>query len=147
MSDPSWLGEVREILERVSASDATELELVAPGFRLRVKRRREHVGSDRRALPTLGVEGVDPAVVAPLTGVFYRAASPETRPYVVEGDLVQPDTVVGLIETMKVFNEVLAERHGVVRRILVEPGNLVQAGDRLMVLAPVSDARLDRASP
>lgn len=134
MSDPSWLDEVREILERVSASDATELELVAPGFRLRVKRRRHGGGSPRQPVPTPSGDGADQAIVAPLTGVFYRAASPEARPYVVEGDPVQPDTVVGLIETMKVFNEVLAERQGVVRRILVEPGALVQAGDRLMLL-------------
>jgi acetyl-CoA carboxylase biotin carboxyl carrier protein len=144
---PNWLDEVREILERVSASDATELELEAPGFRLRVKRRRHDGGSARQAVPTPSGDGAEQAVVAPLTGVFYRAASPDARPYVVEGDPVQPDTAVGLIETMKVFNEVLAEQHGVVRRILVEPGKLVHAGDRLMLLGPVGEARSGLAAP
>lgn len=51
-----------------------------------------------------------------------------------EGDLVQPDTVVGLIETMKIFNGVVAERRGRARALLAESCQLVHGGDRLLRL-------------
>jgi acetyl-CoA carboxylase biotin carboxyl carrier protein len=131
---PAWLAEVRRILEHVDASDATEVELARGTFRLRIKRRpgARFVPAAQVVAPEGAAAGV--AVPAPLTGVFYRAPAPGTPPYVSEGDPVQPDTVVGLIETMKIFNEVLAERRGVVLTILAESGQLVQAGDRLMLI-------------
>jgi acetyl-CoA carboxylase biotin carboxyl carrier protein len=131
---PAWLAEVRRILEHVDASDATEVELARGTFRLRIKRRpgARFVPAAQVVAPDGAEAGV--AVPAPLTGVFYRAPAPGTPPYVSEGDAVQPDTVVGLIETMKIFNEVLAERRGVVLTILAESGQLVQAGDRLMLI-------------
>ena len=135
MPRPAWLAEVRRILQHVDASDATEVELARGTFRLRIKRR-----PGARLVPAAqvvapgGAAEAGVAVPAPLTGVFYRAPAPGTPPYVSEGDPVQPDTVVGLIETMKIFNEVLAERRGVVLTILAESGQLVQAGDRLMLI-------------
>jgi acetyl-CoA carboxylase biotin carboxyl carrier protein len=132
---PAWLAEVRRILEHVDASDATEVELARGTFRLRIKRRpgARFVPAAQVVAPE-GAAAAGAAVPAPLTGVFYRAPAPGTPPYVSEGDPVQPDTVVGLIETMKIFNEVLAERRGVVLTILAESGQLVQAGDRLMLI-------------
>ncbi len=57
---------------------------------------------------------------APLSGTFYRRPSPEEPPYVEEGDKIKPGTVVCIVESMKVFNEVRTERGGVIRKILIE---------------------------
>ncbi len=136
MPRPAWLAEVRRILEHVDASDATEVELARGTFRLRIKRRpgARFVPAAQVVAPE-GAAAAGVAVSAPLTGVFYRAPAPGTPPYVSEGDPVQPDTVVGLIETMKIFNEVLAERAGRIADILVQSGQLVHAGDAVMTVA------------
>ena len=124
------------MLEHVRASDATEVELSHGRFRLRLRRRpgARPSSADTSAGSELGT-AVGEAILAPLTGVFYRAASPTDPPYVDVGDVVQPDSVVGLIETMKIFNEVLAERAGRIAEILVESGQLVHAGDALMAVS------------
>ncbi len=124
------------MLEHVQASDATEVELLHGELRIRVRRRPglRPVVAEAQA-PAERPADAAAAIVAPLTGVFYRAASPTDPPYVSIGDDVQPDTVVGLIETMKIFNEVLAERAGRITDILVESGQLVYAGDALMTVA------------
>jgi acetyl-CoA carboxylase biotin carboxyl carrier protein len=135
-SSGAWIDELRRALEHVRASDATEVELAEGGFRLRLKRRpgaRPAPSEPAPAAPAPAAAGA--AVVAPLTGVFYRAPSPADPPYVDVGDAVEPRTVVGLIETMKIFNEVLAERTGRIAEILVESGDLVHAGDALMTVA------------
>ncbi|HEX2220992.1 MAG TPA: biotin/lipoyl-containing protein [Candidatus Limnocylindria bacterium] len=65
-------------------------------------------------------------VVAPLTGVWYASPSPGARPYVQPGDEIAPGRVVGLIEAMKLFNEIKADVAGRVRRVLAENGTLVK---------------------
>ena len=79
-------------------------------------------------------------LVAPLTGVFYRAATPGAPPFVAVGDHVAAGAVVGLIETMKIFNEVLAERGGRIAAILAESGQLVHAGDALMTIEDAAES-------
>ena len=74
------------------------------------------------------------AVRAPLIGIFYRSASPGTPPFVKIGDVVKEGQTVCIIEAMKVFNEIHAEWNGRVVAIPVEDGELVQAGDPLVVL-------------
>lgn len=73
-----------------------------------------------------------PAVRAKLPGTFYRAPQPGAPPFVVEGDAVEPDTVVGIVETMKLMNPVHAGVSGRVEAILVENGCPVPAGGVLM---------------
>jgi len=150
-----WLAEVRRVLDHVRASDAVEVHIEAPDFRLRLVRR-----PDRLALSSVTPEIIDAEpdhhskhdpIVAPLTGVFYRSPSPDTPPYVQVGDRVEPDTVVGLIETMKIFNEIVAERTGRVAAIAAETGQLVHAGETLMrvesLAEPGSDNSLQQVTP
>ena len=139
------------MLEHVRASDATEVEVVAEQFRLRVVRRpgRAAVAAEPRAASAALTAG-DPAVigtplVAPLTGVFYRSASPGAPPLASAGDHVEAGAVVGLIETMKIFNEVLAERGGRIATILVESGQLVHAGDALMTIEDAAESGGEQA--
>jgi acetyl-CoA carboxylase biotin carboxyl carrier protein len=75
-------------------------------------------------------------VTAPLTGVWYAAPSPGARPYVQEGDEIGVGAVVGLIEAMKLFNEIKSDVAGKVTRILVERGTLVKRQQPLVEVDP-----------
>ena len=124
------------MLAHVRSSDATEVELASRELRLRLLRRPGAVpvgpGGDVTASGNHLAEGTP--LVAPLTGVFYRAATPGAPPFVEVGDRVEAGAVVGLIETMKIFNEVLAERRGRISAILADSGQLVHAGETLMTI-------------
>ena len=73
-------------------------------------------------------------IVSPMVGTFYRAASPESPPFVEIGKEVSEETVVCIIEAMKVMNEIKAERKGVIAEIVAESGKPVQFGQVLFRL-------------
>ena len=75
-------------------------------------------------------------VTAPLTGVWYASPSPGARPYVQEGDEIGAGAVVGLIEAMKLFNEIKSDVAGKVVRMLVERGTLVKRQQPLVEIDP-----------
>ena len=75
-------------------------------------------------------------VTAPLTGVWYASPSPGARPYVQGGDEIGAGAVVGLIEAMKLFNEIKSDVAGRVPRILVERGALVKRQQPLIEIDP-----------
>jgi acetyl-CoA carboxylase biotin carboxyl carrier protein len=141
------LDEVRRILEHVGESDATHVEVAASGFRLRLMRRpgRAPAPTEPRVVASAEVRVDGTPLVAPLTGVFYRSASPDTPPFVSVGEVVAAGAVVGLIETMKIFNEVLAERGGRIAAILAEAGQLVHAGDALMTIEDAAESGGEQA--
>jgi len=78
----------------------------------------------------------DPEIKSPMIGTFYRAPSPESESYVEIGDHVSADTVVCIIEAMKVMNEIKAEISGVITEILSENGNPVEFGQPLFRVRP-----------
>lgn len=136
-----WLDEVRSVLEYVRASDASEVEITSDDFRLKLVRRpgrsAASMGATRGAVQKVAsaaapIDGIP--LTAPLTGVFYRTSTPGAPPFADVGDVVEAGAVVGLIETMKIFNEVLAERGGRIAAVLAESGQLVHAGDALMTI-------------
>jgi acetyl-CoA carboxylase biotin carboxyl carrier protein len=73
----------------------------------------------------------DYEVVSPMLGTFYAAPSPEDDPYVSLGSEVGPDSIVCIVEAMKLFNEIEAEVNGEIVEILVEDGELVEYGQPL----------------
>jgi len=75
-------------------------------------------------------------VSAPLTGVWYPAPSPGARPYVNEGDEINSGQVVGLIEAMKLFNEIKSDAAGRITRVIVESGTLVKRKQPLLEIDP-----------
>jgi acetyl-CoA carboxylase biotin carboxyl carrier protein len=75
-------------------------------------------------------------VTAPLTGVWYSAPSPGARPYIGDGAEVGVGAVIGLIEAMKLFNEIKSDVAGRVTRILVESGTLVKRQQPLIEVDP-----------
>ena len=91
-------------------------------------------------LPALVDEPVQPrgahAINAPLTGVFYRSPSPDAEPYVREGGEVVAGQVIGLIEAMKLFNEIKSDVTGTVRHIGPGDGDLVKAKQVLIEVDP-----------
>jgi acetyl-CoA carboxylase biotin carboxyl carrier protein len=74
-------------------------------------------------------------VNSPMTGIFYSASSPSAPPFVKPGDVVEAGQVVGLIEAMKVFNEIVAPMAGTVTQIVADNGQLVQPGEPLLFIS------------
>lgn len=75
-------------------------------------------------------------VLSPMVGTFYRSPSPESPMFVKEGDVVNEETVLCIIEAMKLMNEIKAEARGKIIQILVENGNPVEFNQPLFVLEP-----------
>ena len=131
-----------------------ELELESGDLRVRLARPRAAVASAAPPPPAAvpapvpsaaSNDGVTPFgeprpgmrfVPAPLTGVWYGAPSPGARPYVNEGDEITAGQVVGLIEAMKLFNEIKSDVSGTVARVLVEAGTLVKRKQPLLEIDP-----------
>jgi biotin carboxyl carrier protein len=141
MPEPAdWLSTVRGLLDVIGASDVTELQYQGRTLRLRLQRRPSAAGgrtqgpSDPRAASDLHT------LPAPLTGVYYAAPAPDAEPYVREGDWLEPGMVLGLIETMKVYNEVLADERGQLVQAHVASGQLVQQGEVLFTIDPRAPA-------
>jgi acetyl-CoA carboxylase biotin carboxyl carrier protein len=125
------------------------VEVEEPGLRLRLVRRAAvapaqvpvpvfvggAVPAAAGAAPAAAAEAGIPANCLPvkssMMGIFYRAPSPSSPPFVKEGDVVKPGQVLCIIEAMKVFNELKAESAGAVVKVLVENGKPVKAGQDL----------------
>lgn len=75
-------------------------------------------------------------IVSPMVGTFYEAPSPGAKPFVSVGDTVEKNTVVCIIEAMKLFNEIEAEVRGKIVKVLVENGQLVEYGQPLFLVKP-----------
>ncbi|HLR41869.1 MAG TPA: acetyl-CoA carboxylase biotin carboxyl carrier protein [Pseudogracilibacillus sp.] len=87
----------------------------------------------QQAVPTAASEEDDSLVeiVSPMVGTFYRKPSPDQAEYVVEGDQINEDTIVCIVEAMKLFNEIEAEITGEIVEVLVGDGELVEYGQPL----------------
>lgn len=76
------------------------------------------------------------AIASPMVGTFYSAPNPDAKAFISVGASVSPESVVCLIEAMKVFNEIKAEVSGVVERVLVQNGTAVEFGQKLFLVRP-----------
>ena len=136
---------VTELLERLANAEVSELEVKRGGVRVRVVKDGARVAASAPAAgdapqtvpaaPALPAKEL-PTVNAPLTGIFYRASSPQTEAFVQVGSNVQSGDVIGLIEAMKLFNEIRSTASGQVRRIFAENGQLVRAHQPLLEVEP-----------
>jgi acetyl-CoA carboxylase biotin carboxyl carrier protein len=145
----SWLERVEDLINALEGSTIGELELTEDGTEIVIRRQPGLVATlaplqaGAAVQPGLAVGGHAPRVdnsvpvAAPLTGVYYEAASPTSPPFVHVGDVVQIGQVVALIEAMKVFNEVTAEVAGRVVAIVATNGAVVQKGDALLRVEPM----------
>jgi len=93
--------------------------------------------SSAPAAPSTGAEeSSGPCIDSPMVGTFYRASSPGDDPFIKVGDSVDEDTVVCIIEAMKVLNEIKAETRGTITKILLSDATPVQYGEPLFEIAP-----------
>jgi len=136
-STATWLDAVRQVVAAVRASDVTELELANGSFSVRVRRVAPPATAPAPGESETGAaESSFHLVVAPFTGVFYRSPTPSARPYVAEGEWVDAETIIGLVETMKIFNEVTADVPGRIVKFAAESGQLLHAGEVLASIEP-----------
>lgn len=75
-------------------------------------------------------------IESPMVGTFYSAANPDSPPFVSPGSSVAPNTVVCIIEAMKIFNEIKAECSGTIQKVLVKNGDAVEFGQPLFLVKP-----------
>lgn len=155
------LKDIKAIIDLMKKNSVTEFELEKQDFKVRLKRGTNggvisaddapvvayapapavvQVASSAAAAP---VPAAAPAaasneldVKSPMIGTFYRSPSPESAAYVEVGTEVGPDTVVCIIEAMKVMNEIKAEVKGVVTQILVDNAKPVEFGQPLFKVRP-----------
>ena len=91
---------------------------------------------DSRVVSTdIAGEGLS-RIETPMVGTFYSAANPDSAPFVTEGSTVEPETVVCLLEAMKIFNEIKAECSGTIEKVLVKNGDSVEFGQPLFLVRP-----------
>lgn len=92
------------------------------------------------AAPAAAAPGATPAgliaIESPMVGTFYSAANPDSPPFSKPGSQISPDSVVCLIEAMKVFNEIKAEKSGTIEQVLVKNGEAVEFGQKLFLVRP-----------
>jgi acetyl-CoA carboxylase biotin carboxyl carrier protein len=76
-------------------------------------------------------------ITAPMVGTFYSGPNPKDPPFIHEGDTISPGDRIGIIETMKMMNEIESEVSGRVSRVLVQNGQPVEYGQPLMIVEPI----------
>ena len=153
-ADASLLALVDRLGSLLDRSDLSELAVQAGGTRL-VLRKPAAIATTLLAAPVAeaaaagaaggAVDGVAataeapsrPSIKAPLTGVWYGSPAPGTAPFVVAGREVAVGQVVGLIEAMKLFNEIKSDLAGRVVRVVPESGALVKAKQPLIEVEPL----------
>ena len=148
--------DIKAIVDLMKKNSLAEFELEKPDFKIRL-RRSGNGGSPQpddappppqiiyqtAAAPTAAPVPAAPAasgeidIKSPMVGTFYRAPSPESPNYVDVGTEVGPETVVCIIEAMKVMNEIKAEARGIVTQALVENGKPVEFGQPLFKIRPL----------
>jgi len=152
------LKDIKAIIDLMRKNSVSEFELEKQDFKIRLKRGSnggtvsstvEEAPSVAYLQPQLNVpstaslhtQAVAPAaneleIKSPMIGTFYRAPSPESASYVEVGTEVNPDTVVCIIEAMKVMNEIKAEAKGVITQVIVDNAKPVEFGQPLFKLRP-----------
>ena len=137
--------DVREILRIIDESELDELRIDMPGFRLHV--RRGGAPEAPAVEPPPASEAVEQApasangaatIDAPMLGTFYRASAPGAQPFVDVGSEVGPDTVVCLIEVMKMMNSIKAGVAGTVVEVCAANAEVVELGEPLFRVDPAT---------
>jgi acetyl-CoA carboxylase biotin carboxyl carrier protein len=148
------LDQIKAIIVLMKENDLTEFSMEQDGLKLRVKRGPDGVATivtappapAPAAAPAVSVAApaaaLTPAeppadikyIVSPMVGTFYRAPSPESPVYTEVGQNVDDESVVCIIEAMKVMNEIKAEIKGVITEVLVENAKPVEFGQKLFAV-------------
>ena len=148
------IDEIRTIVQLMSDHDLTEFKIEAEEMHLCIRRGGDQViasspiamqpfpsmapvataapAAEPEAESKNDVEGE--TIDSPIVGTFYSASSPDQPAFVSVGSQVAPDTVVCIVEAMKVMNEIKAEKTGTIKKILIENAQAVEFGQPLFVI-------------
>ncbi len=149
------LEQIKAIIAMMKDNDLSEFSMEQDGLKIRIKRGPEGFQQSVSLTQPVQAQPVNAAVpasapavasapaapaadikhiVSPMVGTFYRAASPDAPSYVEVGQEVDPETVVCIIEAMKVMNEIKAEVTGVITEIVAENAKPVEFGQKLFAV-------------
>jgi acetyl-CoA carboxylase biotin carboxyl carrier protein len=141
------IGHVRELIGLMSKGGISELDLSTGDVSIRLRGTSGVVQvANNGAVPVASIapvaesaEPVGHVVTAPMIGTYYSAPAPGEAPFVQVGDAVEVGQVIGIIEAMKIMNEIIADRAGVVTDILVDNAQAVEYGSPLVRLVDQPD--------
>jgi len=130
--DPNDIKEIKAIIDLMKKHDLSVFEIEKEGFRLKLEKAPSSQPPAAAPPAAKTIETVPlKEIVSPMVGTFYRSAAPDSAPFVDVGKSVTDDTVVCIIEAMKVMNEIKAETNGIIAEVLAENGKPVQFGQVL----------------
>ena len=146
-----------ELLDYLASSSFVEFEMERGGFKLRLVRQPVQTApatpaASQQALPaqplpagslaaapqapgTAGEDSVE-FITSPMVGTFYRAPNPNAEPFVDVGDVIEAGQVIGIVEAMKLMNEIEADRSGEIVEIAVANGQPVEYGETIFKIRP-----------
>ena len=140
--------QIIRLIETVSASELTSFTFEEGDTKISLKKEKKMVSAVSAPVATTETTVVAPTEItvekktitgnemkSPLVGTFYSAASPDAEPYVKVGDTVKKGQVLGIIEAMKLMNEIECEFDGVIKEILVDNMDMVEYGQPLFIIA------------
>jgi acetyl-CoA carboxylase biotin carboxyl carrier protein len=147
---------IRSLIALMQESELSELEVEREGVRVRLQKQppprvaevvalnpagtvtpaRNDAQAPPITVPETRARGSLVEITSPMVGVYYEAPAPEADPFARVGDEVEPETVVCIIEAMKVMNEIKAETSGRIADILVSNGEAVEFGQVLFLVEP-----------
>jgi len=148
------LKDIKAIIDLMKKNSVSEFELEKQDFKIRLKRGGNGAVTSTSYDDTQGLSFAQPGgapalppvpatpvtseleIKSPMIGTFYRSPSPEAASYIEVGAEVNPETVVCIIEAMKVMNEIKAEARGVITQVMVENAKPVEFGQPLFKLRP-----------
>ena len=145
-STEELIGAVRELISLMGKGGISELDLTSGDVSIRLRGMQGSYAPVAVAAPANGAaQAAEPAVdegnivTAPMIGTYYAAPSPGEGPFIHVGDEVEVGQVIGIIEAMKIMNEITADSAGVVAEILVENAQAVEYGSPLIRLTEQTD--------
>jgi acetyl-CoA carboxylase biotin carboxyl carrier protein len=153
------LKDIKAIIDLMKKNSVSEFELERQDFKIRLKRGGMQIAQyedgitatalqpsiqapavvpvTTTAIPVVATASNETEIKSPMIGTVYQAPSPESANYVEVGTEVNPDTVVCIIEAMKVMNEIKAEVRGVITAVLIDNAKPVEFGQPIFRIRPL----------
>src|SRR3989339_870056 len=146
--------EIKELIDLLKGSDVSEIEIEREGIKIKIKKGASgavvtpvmtapqsivHMpapSAPAAASVPASAKSLGSTINSPMVGTFYKAPSPESVPFIKEGDIIKEGQTVCIIEAMKLMNELKSETKGRITKILVENGQAVEFGQPLFVVEP-----------
>ncbi len=151
------LDEIKRLIQMMNENDLAELEIESEGMKVRLRKQGQEKIAFTPETQSSRTQAAEPAapvaaaeekgetspaqkgyltITSPMVGTFFEAPKPDADPFVETGGAVEAETVVCIIEAMKVMNEIKAEVEGKIVEVLVSNGDAVEFGQPLFLVEP-----------